>query len=205
MDKITIYKYWYGGIESIKSGEFENLQLLSSTSVPKTEKSIIIEPKFLGVYQDWRMKPDSADEKVIMNGLEMKMKLIESIIMKKTGIKELHHKLIHVGYDGFCMDKNFVRTLLGNSSERIAVSPYANMPDFYLKGKEEILMSTRKINESLPFASYKKPEDRAKISKSIEDAYVLVKSAMDSFGLTLEEHHLLKVLEFISEDLKMRE
>ena len=205
MDKITIYKYWYGGIESIKNGDFENLQLLANTSVPKTEKSIIIEPKFLGIYQDWKMKPDNADEKEIMNGLEMKMKLIESRIMKEAGRKELYHNLIHVGYDDSCMDKNFVRTMLGNRSERIAVSPYVNLPDFYLKGKEDILMSAKKINESFPFESYKKPEDRARISKSVEDTCTLVKKAMDSFGLTLEEHLLLKVLKFISEDLKVYE
>lgn len=188
MDSITYYKYAYGGIDDVLNGKFEALTVAKSQSElpiqPSSQKVIV--PKLIGVYQEWDLKPDNKEESELLSRAKVGRKLLEhSLITSADGISDnFHPNLIHIGYDPNLLDERLIREFM--RSERIKVSPYGSMPDFYTK-EDEVQNYCKKLVELIG-----DKEKLKQISRKVSDK---LKIQLSKFGFTKIEYQFLIAVE----------
>jgi hypothetical protein len=145
MDSVTEYQYAYGGLEDIRKKNLENMDILDSPldfQIQKvldevSRKSLLILPKFLGVYQISELKMQTGEETEHEEGIRnYKARLKQRLDSAGQEILEVEGKtdrfspeLIHVGYDPSLYDKGLMIDLMGEN-RRIGISPYNKCPDF---------------------------------------------------------------------------
>ncbi len=200
MDRVTYYKYAYGGIEDIRKGNFDSMQNASSLrklKLDSLERGIVI-PRFVGVYQDWRAKPDTGEERDFrreyeedLKGIESKLDYLIKIALEMRGEQErFNPKRIHIGYDpAIYRDRKLVRELLGGGSERLGISSYENLPDF--AGKETVLDQIYMEQLGDVPLDLDKEEGVSRIVKIASEGYSGLQQQLERFGLTRDEFAFL--------------
>ncbi len=201
MDKIRVFRYAYGGIEDLRRGEFDSMQVADSLSAIRydSSKKIVVVPRFIGVYQQEELKSDSLQEKdeeeenkKVTERVRELLESLSKMALESDGIEErFHPDLMHLGYDGKLYNERIVREIFGSGLERIAVSSIEELPDFGAKSNEDYEFYC-KIKE-LPYeADEMKRADT--IRKIASESYDVVTAQLREFGLTREEYAFLNIL-----------
>jgi len=211
MDRITYFQYAFGRIEDLKEGTLENLRTIDSLSDIETtklsenpdfkvpQKGIIL-PKFIGVYQDWRLKADNGREREyeeefeqIMKGMEDGLNGLIKTIGELRGHKDgFNERLIHICFDPTLYPQELVRSLLGEGSGRIRVSPYYNHPNFNEKNTSLDEIYTGRLNDF--FNQPDKDKKREEIEKIAAGGYEEMRIQLQRFGLTRQESTIFEIL-----------
>ncbi len=203
MDKIHYFKYAFGGIEDITEGNFDRMDVacsLNDLNLDSDSRGIII-PRFVGVYQDWRIKPDTREEEnnkriyeEIVRGLEFLREQLAKGTLENEGIKErVYPKLIHIGYDPRFYNEGLVREFFGRP-RRLEFSPYQDLPEFYHKDLVIIDIFIKELEDILREGN--NGDGRVtRIEEIAKESYDGLKEQLRRFGLTREEFIFLHIFE----------
>jgi len=202
MDTITYFIHYLGGINDIGEGNFENMQSINSLEEIKTAEilneasnpsKIIMIPHFIGIYQDFKVKADTAQEAEHIEDFESIVKQTEKQINEvlKASNEFMGRKerfapgLMHICYNQNIYDERLVRDLIGEGSERLGFSPYSVYPNFRDKNTALGMMYIEKLNKA--FEELKGEAMVPHIIKIAEKAYDDMRGQLIKFGLTREE------------------
>ncbi len=195
MDEIIKYRYAHGRIDDLKKGRFDNLTEISSQegldALVSQNKSRIIIPTFIGVYQESELKPDSALERQYLQMAELAKGFKEDLLdnhviamLHETGEEDsCHQRLIHIGYTSAIENAPLVREFFGSGMKRIGVSPCQNLPDFSLKDTIAIEQYMQRINATL-----ENDVEKDEIKALAKEAYNFLEAQLRTFGLTRVEY-----------------
>jgi hypothetical protein len=201
--------YALGGIESIRKGDFDSMQAADSLDkLDLVSHERIIIPRFVGIYQDWKVKADTREERENKEEIEGRIKELEFLVerlaklaLEKRGERErFNAKLIHVGYEPEIYDEKLTRQLLGQGSKRLGVSAYRDLPDFAHKDTvlaEMFIEHLAELRMNTDFAETDDEEKVSQVAKIAGESYETLQEQLQKFGLTREEFAFLHALNML--------
>lgn len=199
MDRIVYYEHYFGSIEDLKNKDLARLKKIDEIDYSKIERAsksfssgLIITPRFIGTYQEWYIKADNQREEKHQKEINLQKKRLELFlnkILKTRNNDSIHPNLIHICYDPEQYPSDIVRCSFGESSSRLGVSSYKNLPNFYNKNSALVSIYLEKMMDT-----NKSEKIQEKIETISEDGFNRFQSALKEFGLTLEEISFLEML-----------
>lgn len=206
MDNVTYYKYAYGGISDIRKGRLTNLQTADSLEnlerlILNKPRSKIILPQFISVYQNSELKADKGEEKEYLEYAQMMKQFKEGLaemsaqmILDDKGKEDkFHPNLIHLAYKPDTYDEKLMREFFVKGMERIRISDYSNIPNFYAKDTLEIRSQMERIT-NLINSTEEDEERKSLVISSAKESYKIIHAQLKRFGLTRIEYVFLNLL-----------
>jgi len=185
MEMIREYKFGFGGLEEVASGELEKKDSPEELIFPKSKNRVII-PKVIGVYQE-RVAYDENHK--IQIACEDQTRILEI-----TGQRErISPDLICIVYDPTILKDFIVNGFLkGDILNRVKVVGYIDLPDFYAKKISDLNKNIAKTYSNPNKGNISVLKKQKKILESVKQAY----------GLTRYEAVDLLIIENLLEELK---